>query len=276
VTIYLRGWPVWGDREMVARPPVGLADTARYVAVAGIAGVVTGVLVGGLGSRILMRIAGAAGRDLAQGLRTEAGFRVGEVTLAGSIALFIFVGVLFGILGAVLYVIVRPWIEWAGRWRGVVFGIVLFALGSASSDLMNPDNRDFFLLDRDLLNVGLIVSLFLAFGVTMEALHRRFDGRMPRGDDQTAIYAGLSVLGAALGVPLLITMMFTNAGCDCDPSPWVAWFTVVAALGTVAWWLGARDDRWSRLGRSLGRTGLIGATASGLLRAISDAAEILG
>lgn len=261
---------------MVARPPVGLAGTARHVAVAGVAGVITGVLVGGLGSRILMRIAGAAGRGLAQGLRTEAGFRVGELTLAGSIALFVFVGVLFGILGAVLYVVVRPWIEWAGKWRGLVFGIILFALGSASSDLMNPDNRDFFLLDRDLLNVSLIVSLFLAFGVTMEALYRRLDGRMPRGDDQTAIYAGLSVLGAALGVPLLILTMFTNGGCDCDPSPWIAWFTVITAIGTVLWWLGGRDDRWGRIGRVLGPIGLLAATTAGLVRSLSDAIEILG
>jgi hypothetical protein len=260
----------------VVLPPVGHAETARYVAVAGIAGVLTGLLVGGLGSRVLMRIAGAAGRGLAQGLRTEAGFRVGEVTLGGSIAVFVFIGILFGILGGVLYVVVRPWLEWAGRWRGVAFGVVLFAIGSASSDLMNPDNRDFFLLDRDVLNVSLIVALFLAFGVTMEALHRRLESRMRSGEDQTAIYTGLGALGAVIGIPLLIFTMFSEDGCRCDPSPWIAWFTVLTAIGTIGWWMAGRDRRWMLPSRMVGWTGLLGATGFGLVRAISDAAEIIG
>lgn len=262
-------WPVPG-------PPVGYAETIRYLAVAGVAGVLTGVLVGGLGSRVFMRIAGAAGRDLAQGLRTEAGFRVGEITFAGTLALLVFVGILFGILGAILYVVFAPWLAWAGRWRGVAFGTVLFAVGSASSDLMNPDNRDFFLLDRDLLNVAMIVALFLAFGVVMDFFGRRLHSRLPNGAGQTAIYAGLIVLGAVLGLPLVVMTMFTESGCDCDPSPWIAWFTVLTGLGTVGWWLAGRNPRWSVPSRLVGSIGLVGATGFGLVRAVSDAVEILG
>lgn len=265
-----------GGRTLVEGPPVGFAATSRYVAVAGVAGLVTGVLVGGIGSRIFMRIAGASGRDLAQGLRTEAGFNVGEVTVGGTIALVVFVGVLFGIVGAALYVVVRPWLAWAGRWRGLAFGMVLFAIGSASSDVMNPDNRDFFLLDRDVLNVVMIVLLFLSFGVTMEAIHRRLDARMPTGDTATAAYSGIGAFGLLLATPLLVVTMFTEDGCSCGPSPWIAWFTVVSAIGTVLWWFGGRNGRWSLPGRVLGYVGLAGATAFGLVRAISDAAEIIG
>jgi hypothetical protein len=259
-----------------ADPPVGLAETVRYLGVTGFAALATGVLVGGLGSRIFMRIAGATGRDLAQGLRTEAGFRVGEVTIGGTIVLLVFVGFFVGIVGGVLHVVFRPWLAWAGRWRGVAFGVVLFAIGSASSDVMNPDNRDFSLLDQDLVNVALIVMLFVGFGIVLETLYRRLDSRLPAGDGVTPIYAGISVLGAMLGVPLLIVVLFTESGCDCAPSPWIAWLTVVAALGTVAWWLGGRDRRWSMPGRILGFAGLAGATAFGMIRAVSDAAEIIG
>ncbi|NIT98978.1 MAG: hypothetical protein GWN79_16355, partial [Actinobacteria bacterium] len=44
--------------ERVERPPQGIWSLFRYVAVIGIAGLTTGLLVGGLGSRLFMRIAG--------------------------------------------------------------------------------------------------------------------------------------------------------------------------------------------------------------------------
>jgi hypothetical protein len=238
------------------------------------AGLAAGVLAGGVGARVMMRIAGAAGGS--QGFRTEAGFRIGEVSVIGSIFFVIFIGIFMGIVGSILYVVFRPWLEWAGPWRGLAFGVVLFAIGSASSDAMNPDNRDFFLLDRDVLNVGLIVALFLVFGVTMEMLHRRMDERVGQDGGESAIYVGMGVLGAAIGLPILASTMFTDGGCHCGPPIWAGVFTVVAGLGTLAWWMSGRDQRWRRPAHLLGWTGLIGATAFGLVRAISDAAEIIG
>lgn len=263
-----------GDGSVVR--PTGMAGIARHVAVVGVAGLITGVLVGGIGSRIFMRIAGATGRELAQGLSTEAGFTVGELTVGGTIALIVFVGVFVGIIGAVLYTILRPWLGWAGRWRGVVFGIALFAIGSASSDVMNPDNRDFFLLANDVVNVVAIVGLFLAFGITMEEVHRRLDLRMPRDPSWTAAYTAIAGLGVVLGLPLLLGSIFTNSGCDCDPSPWIAWSVVVAAIGTAGSWLAGDDRRRETVSRVVGFTGLVGALGFGLVRAISDAAEIIG
>ena len=106
--------------------PSGLV---RHIATVGISGIVTGLMVGGLGGRLFMRIAGATAPESAQGARTEAGFRVGEVTAAGTIELVVFVGIFVGIVGAVLFGVFRPWLSWAGRYRGAAFGVVLFALG---------------------------------------------------------------------------------------------------------------------------------------------------
>lgn len=61
----------------------------RHIAIAGIAGLATGIVVGGGGGRLFMRAAGAAARDTAQGARTEAGFTVGEVTFGGTVALIL-------------------------------------------------------------------------------------------------------------------------------------------------------------------------------------------
>ena len=62
--------------EMAEAPPGSLRELTRHVAIAGMAGVVAGVLVGGLGGRLFMRIAGAMASESAQGATTEAGFQV--------------------------------------------------------------------------------------------------------------------------------------------------------------------------------------------------------
>ena len=93
-----------------------------------------------------MRVSGALAPDFAQGVSTEAGNRVGEITLGGTLVLVFIIGIAAGITGAVLYAVFRPWLAWAGRFRGVAFGVVLFAAGSATSDVLNPDNPDFFIV----------------------------------------------------------------------------------------------------------------------------------
>ena len=221
-----------------------------------------------------MRIAGATGRASAQGATTEAGFTVGEVTLTGTIELIVFVGIFVGIAGAVLYAIYRPWLAWAGRARGVAFGLLLFAVGSASSDVMNPDNFDFVILGRPLLDVLVIVGLFMSFGVVIEEAHRLLDRRMATvARDIHPGHALLAAAGVLLGIPLLIAFMFAD-GCECDPPVLVGWFTVVAGVGTLLWW--SRLDRLRPWARVAGYVGLLGAAGFGLARALSDAAAIVG
>jgi hypothetical protein len=260
----------------VEQPPSNLAALARHVAVVGYSGLITGVLVGGLGSRVFMRISGATGRASAQGATTEAGFTVGEITLDGSMGLVLFVGIFMGILAALLYAVFRPWLAWAGRLRGVVFGAVLFAIGSASSDVMNPDNIDFFILGNGLVNVLVIGGLFLAFGIVMEEAHRWLERKVPGESGRIRVgSAMLAVVGTLAAVPLTISIMFGNS-CDCDPPIIAAWFVVLTGIGTVLWWVSARRPRLRLPAAVIGYAGLIGATGFGLVRAISDAAEIIG
>jgi hypothetical protein len=263
------------DEADAARPPTSFAALVRHVAVCGVAGVVTGAIVGGLGSRVFMRIAGATGRAAAQGATTEAGFTVGEVTIGGTIGLIVFVGLVFGIVGAVLFAVFRPWLGWAGRLRGVVFGVVLFAIGSATSDVLNPDNFDFAVLARPLLDVLVIAGLFVVFGVVLEEAYRFFDRRLvsPEGTEPVGGQLAFAALGAVVGVPLTVGLMFGDP-CDCDPPLLVAVFTLLTAVGTVLWW--SRRARLGIAARVAGYLGLLGATGIGLVRAIGDAAEIIG
>lgn len=268
----------WAARNGLVQPFETLLGLARHITVAGVAGLVTGLLVGGLGGRLFMRIAGAVAPDSAQGATTEAGFTVGQITLGGTFGLVTFVGVLMGIVGAVMYVVFRPWLGWAGRWRGVAFGLLLFAVGSATSDVLNPDNFDFFVLGNSVLVVAMIVVLFVGFGAFMEWMFGILDRRLPGVDEGTGrrIYAFLALVGAGLAAVAAPFLLFSRQACDCDPPIVSSVFVVLAAAGTLLWWWHTlRPKRSATAGRLLGFVGLAGATVFGLIRALSAAIEII-
>ncbi len=243
---------------------------------------ISGVLVAGLGARLFMRIAGASAPDRAQGAGTEAGFTVGEVTLAGTIELIIFVGFFAGIAGAVFYAAFRPWLGWAGKWRGAIFGVVLFAIGSATSDVLNPDNIDFIVLGNGALLVSLIVALFIGYGVMIEWLFKVLDRRMPLVESANTLfkteYVGTAIIGLLAAVGFVGFSLFSTQGCDCDPPLLASTFVVIVAVGTLLWWASGiwRSQSWAAsLAPILGFLGLVGATVFGLWRAVSDSVDII-
>jgi hypothetical protein len=260
-----------------------LVGLARNVALTGIAGLFTGILVGGIGGRLFMRLAGAAAPEAAQGRGTEAGFTVGEVTVGGTIALVIFVGLFTGIVGAIFFAVFSPWLSWARKWRGAMFGVVLFAIGSATSDIMNPDNIDFRILENPVLLVSAIFLMFVAFGVCIDAVFRFLDHRMPRVEGRNASIWAPYVLIAIVGLLTFIAVfpaLFTDSLCDCDPPIVATLAMVLSVIGTLVWWAAAlftRMPAWSRGAAAvLGYAGLLGVLFFGLLRAMSDAIDIIG
>jgi hypothetical protein len=166
-----------------ARPVVDTSGRAaleglRTLAVATTAGVVAGVLVPGLGGRLVMRILGATSGHGAQGKLTEANEVVGKITTGGTISIVIFVGLLGGLFAAVAFVLGRRWLPTTAGPAGVVVGVLL--LGTIGvSDAMSPDNVDFAILRPTWLAVTLIVIVALLFGVTFTALAARLDAGLP-------------------------------------------------------------------------------------------------
>jgi protein-S-isoprenylcysteine O-methyltransferase Ste14 len=159
---------------------------------------------------------------------------------------------------------------------------VLFALASASSDVMNPDNIDFLLIRNGALMVALIFALFVAFGVAMEATVRALDRRLPAGETGSrarAAYAAIAAIGLALVALILPLALFSSGFCSCDPPIVASAFALVAGAGTVLSWF-ARDRSATssvmRVARALGYGGVAGTLAFGLARAIADASDIVG
>src|SRR5688572_9773063 len=106
--------------------PVDRNELMREIGIAGLAGALAGVLVGGLGSRVAMRISGAMTDSALVGLaRTDNGNILGDITFGGTLALVIFVGFIPGVLAGLFYAATQPWLRPLGRWAGLAFGMAL-------------------------------------------------------------------------------------------------------------------------------------------------------
>lgn len=141
------------------------------------AGLVVGILIAGLGSRIVMRLLAVADSD-AEGSFTENGNQIGEITLGGTSGLIAFVGLPFGLLAGLIVFAVRRWLPTGQPWRGLAFSAVLLAL--LGGTVIDPDNIDFRLLEPAGLAIALFGLLFLAAGFWLPLLAERWGPGVPR------------------------------------------------------------------------------------------------
>lgn len=153
-------------------------DGLRTLAVAATSGAIAGLLVAGLGGRLVMRILGATSGNDAQGRVTDADEIVGRITTDGTLGIVIFVGLAGGLVAAAGYIVVRRWLPRNAGVAGLVVGILL--LGTIGvADAMSPDNTDFVILGPTWFAITLIVALALLFGITFTSLAARLDAGMP-------------------------------------------------------------------------------------------------
>lgn len=218
------------------------ADVLRHVAAVGVLALVTGAVVGGMGGRLFMRVAAIIAPEHARGLRTDAGFIVGEIGI-GTVFFIIFVGLAAGLVGAVLYLIVEPWIGWATRWRGLVFGAVLLAVAARPSDALGSDNRDFVILGEPLPLVLMIVALFLLFGVTLVALVDAADRHGARHKIAVIPAAVLVGLGGSVALLLTTILFVSEEACGCEVPTASTWLLLGLAGLSVLWWVGQLTAR---------------------------------
>jgi hypothetical protein len=170
-----------------------IPELVREVAAGSLSGVVVGIIVGGLGSRLVMRLSAIAAGSAMQGVTTANGNRVGEITVGGTIGLIVFGGVFAGLFGGLLYASLRPWLAPFGRWRGLIFG--LGVLGLAGSLILDGANSDFVVLRPPLLNVAMFAALFPIFGVAFAPL---FDHTVRALANGSVVSSALALLGTVL------------------------------------------------------------------------------
>ncbi|MEP7203167.1 MAG: hypothetical protein ABI894_11185 [Ilumatobacteraceae bacterium] len=129
-----------------------------------LAGIPIGVLVIGVGSRLAMLILRVTSPDRVNGVTSDDGFVIGQVTLGGSYNL-LHIGAAVGLIGAGAYRLVSPWLIGPAWIRRFTTGAAAAAV--AGSILLHGDGVDFTLLKPTWLAIGLFIALPGLFGVAI-------------------------------------------------------------------------------------------------------------
>lgn len=250
-----------------------LAVLARDLVRAGTAGAIAGVLVAGIGGRLVMRFAALA-IPASHGALTDNGNRIGAITLDGSLALIV-VGLLFGGFGAILWVVVSPWLPGHGIRRALVAMPVTVAIGG--NTLIQGENPDFRVLEHSPLVVAMLVGLVAVFGLVLALLDDRLDDRLPAagtGSSGLSIAYAVLIAGGVLLLPLAIGAFFDAR----SGAPALGLALVANGFATSAWWV-LRYGGATRPGRHLmiaGRAALLSAVVLGSAALEPEVAAALG
>ena len=186
-------------------PPSVRTTVLRYVrgvAIALVAGFWAGALVTGPAVRLIMRLLAVTAGDDAQGGITEADEVVGEIDLGGTIGLYIFGGLLPGLLSGAIYLLVRRWLP-AGMLGGVVFGALHLVIAATRIDPLRPENPDFDLVGPGWLSVTTFGLACVFHGMAVAAIANRYSTELPPVVTSRAAWVRALV---PLGVPALFVL----------------------------------------------------------------------
>ena len=250
--------------------PIGLV--LRDIARSGLAGLLVGIVVAGLGGRIVMRLAALRVPDAAGSL-TDNGNVIGQITLGGTLAL-VLIGLFFGAFAGVVLVVVRPWLPGAGLSRAIVAALGAIALGAIS--VINARNPDFVVLRHDPLVVAMLIGLVGLVGLTIALVDDWLERRLPvpaGGRSRSALtYGAITAVGAVLILPIVV-------GSTLSSQFWpVGLAEAATGCATLAWWA-ARAGGAARPSRELtaaGRTFVIAAVVLGFAIVAPEVAGALG
>jgi hypothetical protein len=214
-----------------------VVSVLRDISRGALAGLIVGVVVLGLGGRIVMRLA-AVIDPASVGRRTENGNRIGDITLEGTAVLIIFGGLLVGAAASVVWIAIQEWIPGRPGVRALLAMPIAVAL--TGFQLVRPENHDF----RIMAPVGPILVLLLAlvaiagfaFAVVDGWLDRRLPKPSRRLSPSVAVY-GLMIL-AGLPFLLLTLRIYLEPGFAVQHAP-VGSGVAILAVGSVtaAAWL---------------------------------------
>jgi hypothetical protein len=264
--------------ESVAGAVDAGATTARFSVLArdlvgaGIAGAVAGVLVAGIGGRLVMRLAALAVPSSA-GRFTENGNLIGNITLDGSVGL-VLLGLFFGAFAAIVWVVVLPWLPGRGVPRALLAMPLALALGGRG--LIDGSNTDFAVLQHQPVVVAMLVCLVAALGSVTALLADRLDRRLPpAGTESSGQAFGYALLIAAgvLLMPIVVVSFF-----DAPGKALVGLALVATGLATAAWWVLRFRGAARPPGRlvTIGRASLLVAVVAGSVQLFPEIVEALG
>lgn len=202
----------------------------RDIARGGIGGLAVGIVVGGFGGRLAMRLIALLIPD-AFGSLTENGNRIGDITIEGTFGLVLFGGLFVGVFVGVLWVVVSPWLPM--RLGPRTLAAIPLAIGLGAFGLIEGNNPDFPVLGYDPRVVAVLLGLVGLVGASMAIVDAWLDRRLPQAGSitstATGAYAAISLVGALFAVGVAATFL----GGPLRP-PGIA--LVITGIATLAWW----------------------------------------
>ncbi len=238
-----------------------LIALGRHIGVASLAGVITGIVVGGLLGRVIMRVSGFTAGPALVGVRTSNGNRVGDITLDGTLGLVLFVGVGSGLVGGVLFAAVEPWLRRLRPWHGLAYGVALFV--TFGFVVLDPSNVDFRRFGFAALNLAMFAALFIVFGVLIAWLFDRL--RATIGGTGVPARATEIVAWLALAPAVAVTALVAGS-TGLDP-PLTIFFVLSLLIAAIA--------RWRRLPPGIGYVALALPLLAGAARTVSGVTELV-
>jgi hypothetical protein len=226
-----------------------LGAILRDIARGGIAGLVVGIVVGGTGARLAMRLV-ALVLPGTSGSLTENGNRIGDITIGGTLSLVIFAGLFVGIFVGVIWVVASPWLP-----RGVgsrALAAIPLAIGLGAFGLIQGDNPDFSVLGHDPRVIAILLGFVGLVGASMAVFDAWLDHRLPPASSPTStaslVYTTISIIGAVFAIGVGATFLG-------GPQLPAGVALVATGLATLGWWFlryqGAdQPPRWLRLAGS--------------------------
>ena len=258
---------------------LGGAEVVRGVAIGGLAGVMAGILVIGVGGRLVMRAIALLNPD-DMGRITSADEVIGRITLDGSMFFIVFFGAIGGAVAAVVWVAVAEWIPGRGAARAVATGLVGVALSAFL--VVRADELDFTVVEP-LSAIVLLIGLVGLFGIALtlidEQLRRRLPAVTPGRAGALLVYLLISGVGL-LFMPMTLQTYF--GGGDLltrKASPEVGLAILAVGLATLAAWalrVRTGSSTRPRALRIAGQGALAIAVVLGALHLGREIAAILG
>jgi hypothetical protein len=200
----------------------------RALAVGALGGLPAGLIAGGVGSRIVMRIVAITAGSADQGAITDAEATVGEISAGGTIFLLL-VGSFAGVVGGVVYMGVRRWVADGGRWKGLIFGLLLLTI--FGSLIIEGGNVDFHKFGYAALNVPMFAALFVTFGLLVALFVDRIERMLPTRPLEAGkpVPLAVLVLGLLLLLPAMLSVGILGQGLALILLPYVLLALPIAA-----------------------------------------------
>jgi hypothetical protein len=239
--------------------PWRFGEILRDIARGGIGGLAVGIVVGGLGGRVAMRLIALLVPE-ATGSSTENGNRIGDITLGGTFGLVVFGGLFAGIFLAVIWVVVSPWLPRSLGLR--VLAAIPLAIGLGAFGVIQGSNPDFIVLGYDPIVLVVLLSLVGLVGASMALLDAWLDKRLPRPRSSIGQAGGIYIVIALLGSFFAVGVVATFLDEKLRPAGIAL---LVSGIATLSWWYlryrGA--ERPPLMLRLLGSGGVIAAVVLG-------------